>query len=637
MASINSSRPEKAGKSRSFRFAQDISPGPMSAPEVGESPFEVSRASMRLPAMEGVSLYQTLRRVGAILYYAIRYFFFSLWSWITIRNPRRRQELRAIRLRESLERLGGMMVKLGQQLSLRMDLLPKVYCDELESLLDRSLPFPTEKALQIIEAQIQKPWSEVFRHFNREPIGVASMACVYEAVLHSGERVAVKVRRPKIEGMFAADFKALDWTVGILEFLTMVRPGVLRNFQNEIREIFLEELDFRIEARYQELFRVYFRRRKHLRVTAPRVFHKLSGREVLVSRYVTGIRVRELKDAVLNRNEAYLETLRNLDINPRVIAKRLVRASYYSFYECPFFHGDPHPANIFVQPGNRIVLVDFGACGVFSAKDREWMMQLQEYYTRGDVGGMVQCVLGLMEPLPITNIDAFKAELLQAWWHGYYGIKSKHAEWWERTSFRLWIALLTLFRKYQLSMPLSLFRMVRATLLYDTVAAQLYPQINVFTEFRKYYRQVTRRSRQRLFHSVLWQLLTGPSPESSFRIEQAIEAGKDLLFQVRRFLHQPHFNFAALPKKIFTAIDIALSFFRTWLVTTIVAVLIFTLIQFRSGWRYSPFQPLDWPTGVQMASLVLLALYLIYIYLYSRKIMFRFRDPDNYNNRRGRV
>jgi len=585
---------------------------------------------MQMVALGNASFYRTFLRAVVILSRALRYFLYCIFVWITVRNGQRRQQLRAQRLREGFMALGGMLVKLGQQLSLRHDILPKVYCDELEKLLDSSRPFPVETALQTIFRQTKRPWFEIFQEFNRNPIGVASMACVYDARLKSGERVAVKVRRPGIDRIFATDFRALDWTAAFLEFLTLARQGVLQSFRDEVRKNFLEELDFRIEARYQELYRIYLKRRKDLHVTAPRVFYEWSGLEVLVSEYVTGIPLTEIRNAVVRGDEVQLGRYRELDIEPRVIAKRLIRVSYYTFYECPFFHGDPHPGNIFIRPKNEIVMVDFGACGVFSAKDRAWMWQMQEYYGRGDVSGMVQCVLGIMEPLPMMNIDAFRSDLTQAWWHGYYGIQSKHAEWWERTSFRLWVALLMLFRKYQLPMPLNLFRMIRATLLYDTVAAQLYHKIDVFKEFRKYYARVTEGARVRLWQSVVCQALTGPSSDTSFRIEQAIQTGKDLLFQVQQFLREPRFNFAAIPDKIFHAIDIGIDFFRTVLMTSSVLIL-GAMVYLRLRTKVWAYHPREWPSGMWF---VLLTLSAAYIYLYSRKVLVRFRDPDNYSDRR---
>jgi predicted unusual protein kinase regulating ubiquinone biosynthesis (AarF/ABC1/UbiB family) len=613
---------------------------PLSAPDAGEDAWEASRPNMRSTPREKARLAPTLRRAIAILYHSILYFGYGRYIWFTVRNKRQRQELRADRLRVHIQALGGMLVKLGQQLSMRLDLLPKAYCDELEKLLDQTSEFPYDQAIDAIEAQVGKPWQRVFSEINSKPVGSASIACVYEARLKTGERVAIKVRRPGIDRVFATDFRALSWTISLIEFLARMRPNVLRNFENELQEMFREELDFRIEARYQELFRRYMKKRKKLHVTAPRVFHEFSGFEVMVSEFVTGIQVKTIRDAVIRKDKRYLAYLKELDIRPKTIAKRLIRASYYTFYECPFFHGDPHSANIFVQPGNRIVLLDFGACGVFSAKDRAWMWQMQEYYTRADVAGMVQCVLGVMEPLPLMDVDRFRGELSQEWWHGYYGIQSKHAEWWERTSFRLWLALLDLFRKYQLPMPFNLLRMIRATLLYDTVAAQLFPRINVFNEFHKYYEGVVNRSKERLMESVVQQVLTGPSPENCFIIEQAIMTGKDLLFRGQQFLRQADFNFMVVRNKIFDLISMAGYFLRAVMMATMIggAVVGFTLYRVGRGSNLSTVLRagfFNWPWSLRLIVVLWGMTYLILAYLYGRRVSYRMGDPDNYNNRRG--
>lgn len=631
-------RSERASYSRAAAFSDSGDSGPLPVADQQESteagasgraaPWDLSKPNMRLPSLSGAPLFRTAARSIQILFHALGYFIYTGFVYLTVRDPDRRQKLKAVRLRHSMQSLGGMLVKVGQQLALRMDIIPKVYCDEFQKLLDGAAPFDFDLALAAIEKQVGVSWQEVFEYIRAQPIGSASIACVYEARLRSGEKVAIKVRRPNILRMFATDFRALAWTVTLVEFLTLVRQGVLKNFQTELHDIFREELDFRIEARYQELFRRYLKRRKKLCVTAPRVFHRFTGPEVMVSDFVTGVTVKDIRDAILERNRPFLTYLEALDIKPKRIAKRLIRASYYTFYECPFFHGDPHPANIFIQPGGKIVMVDFGACGVFSRKDRAWMWQLQEYYQRGDVAGMVQCVIGIMEPLPLVNIDAFKGDLQLAWWHGYYGIQSKHSEWWERTSFRLWLALLDLFRKYQLPMPLNLLRMIRATLLYDTVAAQLHPKINVFKEFEKYFAGVARKSRERMQQAIICQALTGPSDSNWFRIEQAIETGKDLLFTVQQFLRDPQFNFLLVANKFYHALDTLLDFFSTSLITALVIGFVALVIR-------ATGHPLDWPWQWPCSIKgPLLALWALYIFLYSRRVLARFRDPDNYNQRR---
>jgi len=373
-----------------------------------------------------------LRRRLEILAAAVYYFCGSWLIWllnftrIQVADQHQRNLKNGRRLREIVEWLGGGFIKVGQQLALRSDLLPAEFCDEFDKLYDRSPAFVVEKAYAAIKSQTGREYYEIFQEFVPNPVGSASLACVYKAVLMTGEQVAVKVKRPGIELLFSADIAAIESVAWALELLTVYRKNFFQNVLAELRNIALEETDFLLEARYQELFRKYHAKKSELRVTAPRVYFEYSGRDVLVSEFVSGIRLTEILDAIDTGDSAFLEMLENLSIRPSTIAKHLIRSKYYSFHECPFFHGDPHPGNIVVQPHNHIVMLDFGACGVFSEKDRRLMLRMSELYGRGDVAGMVDCVLGLMEPLPLVDVDCFKRELLDEWWKGYYGLKSEN-------------------------------------------------------------------------------------------------------------------------------------------------------------------------------------------------------------------
>ncbi len=102
-------------------------------------------------------------------------------------------ERRAVRFRRLLEWAGGSMIKVGQQLSVRADLLPYAFCDELSKLLDDVPPIPPDEAISILERNLGRPIKDVFEAFDPVPIGSASLACVYQAVLKTGEHVAVKI------------------------------------------------------------------------------------------------------------------------------------------------------------------------------------------------------------------------------------------------------------------------------------------------------------------------------------------------------------------------------------------------------------------------------------------------------------
>lgn len=528
---------------------------------------------------------------------------------------------RARRLRQALQGLGGTFIKIGQQLAIRSDLLPQVYCRELEHLLDNADSIPEQYVREVLERQGGRPLEQLFRSpFDFTPVGKASIACVYRAQLASGAVVAVKVRRPGIVALFKADLAALGWVARAAEFLTLLRPGISRTFRSELAAMLYEELDFRIESRYQELFRRYFKRRPELRITAPRLHFELCGHDVLVSEFVSGVWMKELMAGVESGDASYLERLRGFGIDPAAIAKRLIRGSHYGFFECPFFHGDPHPGNILIQPDNQIVMVDFGACGVFAQRERDQLAQLHYFQSREDVGGMVQCVIGLMEPLPPIDVDAFRRALEDAWWKGFYGVKSRHAAWWERTSFRLWSALLRLVREHGIPMPLNVLRMIRATLLYDTVAARIYARIDVFREYRKYHEQYARRVRRRIQRAVVRQLFCGPDLANYVRVERLWHVGQLLLNRVQLFLQSPTPSFAVLVSKGFELLAIG----TRWLLTSACVTL---LVAFASTWtaHEGPLQErlLSGTTGG-----ILLLLLLLTAFKYLRQASFRLNDKD---------
>jgi ubiquinone biosynthesis protein len=585
-------------------------------------------------------LWRFLRIVGFGAYF----YFGVLRNRVRIKNGRERMRTDAVRFRKLLEQLGGVLIKVGQQMSQRPDLLPPEYCDELENLL-HEIPTKIDETyvVEAIERQAGKPLQEVFSEFDFEPVGSASVSCVYNATLRrGGDRVAVKIRRPRIQEEFTADLMAVDWVLSWAEILTLWRPGMTGNLKRELKDLLLEELDFRREARHQELFRRYHKRRKKLNVTAPKIYYRYSGEEVMVSEFVTGRKVKDIIAAMDRNDEEYMAALAEDGIDPKRIAKQLARSRYYSFHECPLFHGDPHPGNIIIQPNNRVVMIDFGACGVFSERDRNLMWQMNYYYSKDDVGGMVNMVLSIMEPIPpVPGINQFRKELLDAWWTGFYGIKSKHAAWWERTSFRLWLRYFELIRKYQIPIPRNMVRMIRATLLYDTVAARLYGKINVFKEFERYSAGVAARARKRILRSAIRQLLRGPDDSTYLRIQQISNVGSGILYRVQKWLDDPDFSLSRLAGKVYYAFIMLMKFLFAGGIMTLIAVVI--LWQFHPKKTNILLHPdMMWnslhvvPNPAQEGSVVTwvstvfwLASLAVFLFIYGRQVLWRFRDVDD--------
>lgn len=504
------------------------------------------------PPMRRVEVFEAnvFRALGRLWAWSIALTGFFVQSWWDRLHGRDSQERRAVRLREICEHEGATFVKFGQQLSVRADVVPYAYCRELMKMLDRVPPFPTKEAIAVIERMSGKPIAETFAVFDPEPIGAASLACVYQAQLFTGERVAVKVRRPGIGRRFAADLRALDWLLILAEWLTVVRPGFTRNLRLDLRQTLFEELNFRREARYQDLFRRRGRRKSTRRFfTAPRVFFELSNEEVITQEFVSGVWLSELLEIVDRRDEAGLAYIERLNIDPKVIARRLHWVAMWGMLTDLFFHADPHPANVILRPNNELVFIDFGSCGAYDQSRRAAMQQLFYHQQRDDIAGMVQASLHILEPLPPIDVTEFAKELQTALRQQHYGMRSKKTEWWERTNSNLWIEMVALSRKYGIPMSADVLRMMRANFLYDTLAARLDNQIDPERVYRRFVKDAGKQARKRVQKSIRRRLSQGLVPTDYMAVETTMDTAFRLVYRVQRFLDHPAVKFPYMVEK----------------------------------------------------------------------------------------
>ncbi len=399
-----------------------------------------------------------------------------LWLWAIIQfyagnmldvlQRRASVERRAVRLRAVFEDLGGSFLKLAQQLSIRVDMLPYAYCAELSKMLDRVPPFATSVAIAIIERNLGKPLGEVFAVFDPEPIGSASLACVYQARLKTGERVAVKVRRPGIGQLIAADLRALDWLLIVGETLTIIPPDVGRRFTDDFRTILFNELNFRSEARYTDLFRRRAAKRKK-DVTAPQVYFQYCTEEVMVSEFVSGVWMWELLAAVDRNDQEFLAKVRRIGIEPKALARKLVVIMLRELQEELFFHADPHPANLVIMPNNKVCFIDFGAIGRFSTATRKIFREMRYHMSRGDIGRIVNTALSLAGPLPPMDVDKVRNEMEKIYSDWVYAMNSRDAEWWEKSTGQAWLRFLEVAREYSLPASYELIQYFRTSFSYD--------------------------------------------------------------------------------------------------------------------------------------------------------------------------
>ena len=480
-----------------------VGPIPRSA-SLGVKGGEQRPVRFRAPQLPHVGGTFLLRR--RLQWLAAGLYFLRMQIWNTLRRPRRiggaepDDHLEKYHWSASLpgvfRRVGGTGVKLGQQLSMRMDLLPWQTCRELEGLLEDVDPIPFDVARACIEDALGGPLDQHFARVDPTPIGSASVACVYLAELKDGRRVAVKVRRPGIERLFAADLRILGSIFGLVEYLTIVDEGFFEGPLAELTVMLEEELDFVREARYQYLFRKQLKRDKIRFMTSPKVVHSLSNERVMVSEYIEGLMLAEVLLAAETEDPDALARLRALDINPKLLAKRLMYASFWGPFEALFFHADPHPANIIVQPGSKLVFLDFGACGVPSRNTAIYHRQALEALMNDDLGQVVEAFLHTLEPLPPIDVDRLAIELEARSSTFLMATHDKHAQWWERTSAGFWILLFKVVRSYKVTVHADTVRLIRSSLLYDTLAARLWPRAGM--QLYSYYSKRAQKRHDRM-------------------------------------------------------------------------------------------------------------------------------------------
>lgn len=569
-----------------------------------------------------VGLLQTLRRFGVWLTAMNRYSFGTLVDRLRGRDS---VERRAVRLRQSFEHAGGTLVKIGQQLSIRLDVLPARYCQELALMLDRVPPFPSEQAIAAIERTTGRKLEEIFSAFDPEPIGSASIACVYQAVLReNGARVAVKVRRPHVRETFEADFRVIDLLTKSAEWLTLVRPNYSANIRVEFRKTLSSELDFRREARFQTIFRRRTRWLKNRPFTAPRVYHQWSSDEVLVMEFISGMWLGEVLTAVEQHEPAALARMQALNLNPRRIARRLLYANSWGLLGNLAFHADPHPANIVVRANNELVFVDFGAFGYLNAPQRLMYARTFEAFLREDVWAMTQLALTAFEPLPPMDINAITQETQHAYQNQLLQIKSKQTPWYERTSANTWLASLSIMSKYKLPAPVDILMYARATLLYDTLAARLYPRIDYYKEYQKFAGDAAGQVRKLSRKAMRARRGRGLTGEDFAAFDRLASAGSGLLYRLQRLSVAPY-DFTMVTFGIEKWVFVTMSVLR-WTMQaatlTVMVVLLGIALQWLAGQAPDAWGALLWVAGnrVYQAALVVLAL------LHLRLILFRMRD-----------
>ncbi len=289
----------------------------------------------------------------------------QLWTrFVSDRNKAelyRRQDLRAAQaLNRTAIRLEGLLIKACQFIATRADVLPDEWVSTLSGLHDRVPPRPFAMIRKQIERELGRPLAAVYAEFDPVPLASASLAQVHQARLHDGRRCAVKVQYPGIDGIVRADLRNL--TIVLRWLAILERDFDYRILMREALKYIPMELDFEHEADNCETMRRNFAADSD--VIVPEVYREFTTRRVLTMELAEGIKVTDVG------------ALERAGISKHAVAQKLIEIFCDQVLRDGFFHADPHPGNILVQPGPRIVLLDFGLAKDFPPEFRDGIVRL---------------------------------------------------------------------------------------------------------------------------------------------------------------------------------------------------------------------------------------------------------------------
>jgi predicted unusual protein kinase regulating ubiquinone biosynthesis (AarF/ABC1/UbiB family) len=306
-------------------------------------------------------------------------------------SDRKRERLKLLHaknarmLRERMVAQRGMFIKIGQFLSSRVDLLPEEYTSELSKLQDQVPPAPLADIVKRVTEELG-PLTEVFSSFDEEPVASASLGQVHRACLRDGDCVVVKVQYPGIEDVIAADIRTLNFIARIMKLL--FRNINLDVIYSEFSRIVNEELDYIHEGRNAETFSRNFV--ENPRIKIPIVYWPYTTKTVLTLEYLEGIKITDI------------DSIDDAGIDRKEVARILAGAYSQMFFSDGFFHGDPHPGNIFVRPGPEVILVDFGMTDRIRGRMREGLRNAFSAVVDKDSVGMVRALVD-MGFIPLTK------------------------------------------------------------------------------------------------------------------------------------------------------------------------------------------------------------------------------------------
>ena len=328
---------------------------------------------------------------------------FNVGRWVQHHLLKRNDPLAGLstpaKVRMMLQELGPTYVKIGQIASSRSELLPPEWVEELSKLQSSARPFAYEDVRATIIAELGAPPEELFAGFSPEPLAAASTAQVHVATLKTGEKVVVKVQRPRIVAMTEADLNIMRNLARVFaRRFKAAKNANLEGLLGEFADGVIKELDYRNEAYHMRRMAANMAGMPGVHV--PVLYSAFSTAKVLTMEFIAGVKLNKL-DAI---DAAGLDRMDLADHYVKALIKQLLFDG--------FFHGDPHPGNLVVNTDTAIItFLDLGLVGQLNERQRWALINLLWSLQSNDVAGLLNVVKGLSAQTRPVNEAALREDI----------------------------------------------------------------------------------------------------------------------------------------------------------------------------------------------------------------------------------
>lgn len=379
----------------------------------------------------------------------------AAWSSREKKNP--------LKLKEALEEMGPLAIKLGQLLSTRRDLIPPEVLSQLVLLQDRVKPYDTRLAKQRIQESLKADVSTLFSRFDEQPLAAASIAQVHTAALHDGREVVVKVTRPDIRNQILQDFEILAWLGDWLENrLEAARALHLSEIIQDYRQIILNELDLSLEADNTRRMRHYFTGSSMMYV--PEVY--MDSKDVMVAERITGVPISDIA------------TFDRLGMDRADLAEKGLTIFFTQVFRDNFFHADMHPGNVFVEtinPSNpRFIALDCAIMGELSKHDQMTIARMLLAVMNSNFMQLIQIVHQAGWIPPGTDQDALSREMRRT-------VGPMVSKPMDQLDFAgILIQVMDIARRFHLEIPPQLMLLLKTLVHVEGLGTDLYPQLDIW-------------------------------------------------------------------------------------------------------------------------------------------------------------